>query len=102
MVDAVTTACSQICIHLSEPLLDLALNLVYDYASTTVRSNCVHAVHQLVECFSAANPTKTLEKFLPYCLATIRTELNNGASSVRSTSMSSAPLPADATFHWGI
>jgi proteasome activator subunit 4 len=100
VVDAVTAACNQICMHLSEPLYDLALNLIYDYASTTVRPNCVHAVHQLVECISNANPVKTLDKFLPFCIRTIQTELHNGASSVRTTSMTSAPLPSDATFHW--
>ncbi|KAF8587302.1 hypothetical protein K439DRAFT_1645895 [Ramaria rubella] len=100
IVDAVTAACNQICTHLSEPLFDLALNLIYDYASTTVRPNCVHAVHQLVECISNANPVKTLQKFLPLCIKNIQTELHNGASSVRTTSMTSAPLPSDATFHW--
>lgn len=88
--------------HLSDPLFDLALNLVYDYASTTVRPNCVHAVHQLVECISSANPAKALEKFLPFCINTIQVELHNGASSVRTTSMTSAPLPSDATFHWSM
>ncbi|GJJ09449.1 hypothetical protein Clacol_003672 [Clathrus columnatus] len=100
VVDAVTEACNQICVHLSDHLYDLALNLVYDYASTTVRPNCVHAVHQLVECIANANPQKALEKFLPFCLTSIKTELQNGASSIRTTSMNSAPLSSDATFHW--
>ena len=48
-VDAVTGACSQICIHLSDSLFDLVLNMIYDYASTNVRSNAVRAIHQLVD-----------------------------------------------------
>jgi proteasome activator subunit 4 len=47
VVDSVAAACSQICVHLSEPLFDLVLNLIYDFASTTVRSNAVRAVHQV-------------------------------------------------------
>jgi len=99
VVDAVTGACSQICVHLSEPLFDLVLQMVYDYASTNVRSNAVRAIHQLVECVANADPVKTLERFLPFCEANIQLELENGASSLRTTS-SSAPLPSDATLHW--
>lgn len=99
VVDHVTSACTQICVHLSEPLYDLVLNMVFDYASTNVRSNAVRAIHQLVECVANANPAKTLAKFLPFCSKNIRIELENGASSVRSTS-SSSPLASDATLHW--
>jgi proteasome activator subunit 4 len=101
VIDAVTTACSQICIHLSEPLYDLVLNMVFDYASTNVRTNAVRAIHQLVECVANADPVKTLAKFLPFCGKNIRTELENGASSLRTTS-SSTPLPSDATLHWSL
>ncbi|KAI9462361.1 hypothetical protein BJY52DRAFT_1221991 [Lactarius psammicola] len=66
LVDAVTNACSQICIHLSDPLFDLVLNMIFDYASTNVRPNAVRAVHQLVECVANANPAKTLAKFVPF------------------------------------
>ncbi|KAF8807238.1 hypothetical protein BYT27DRAFT_7232792 [Phlegmacium glaucopus] len=101
VIDAVTGACSQICIHLSEPLYDLVLNMVYDYASTNVRTNAVRAIHQLVECVANADPVKTLAKFFPFCTRNIRTELENGASSLRTTS-SSTPLPSDATLHWNL
>lgn len=101
VIDAVTGACSQICVHLSEPLFDLVLNMVYDYASTNVRANAVRAIHQLVECVANADPVKTLAKFFPFCEANIKIELENGASSVRTTS-SSTPLPSDATLHWSL
>jgi proteasome activator subunit 4 len=101
VVDAVTGACSQICVHLSEPLYDLVLNMVFDYASTNVRSNAVRAIHQLVECVANADPIKTLARFLPFCSRNIRLELENGASSLRTTS-SSSPLPSDATLHWNL
>ncbi|EFI28576.1 membrane protein [Coprinopsis cinerea okayama7 len=101
LVDSVTSACSQICVHLSEPLFDLVLGMVFDYASNNVRSNAVRAIHQLVECVANANPVKTLALFFPFCEQNIRTELENGASSLRTTS-SSAPLPSDATLHWNL
>ncbi|KAF9270499.1 ARM repeat-containing protein [Marasmius fiardii PR-910] len=101
VVNAVAGACNQICVHLSEPLYDLVLNMVYDYASTNVRSNAVRAIHQLVECIANANPDKTLAKFLPFCERNIRIELENGASSLRTTSSSTA-LPSDATLHWNL
>ncbi|EEB99468.1 hypothetical protein MPER_00851, partial [Moniliophthora perniciosa FA553] len=81
VVNAVAGACNQICVHLSEPLYDLVLNMVFEYASTNVRSNAVRAIHQLVECIANANPEKTLARFLPFCERNIRTELENGASS---------------------
>ncbi|KAG5652289.1 hypothetical protein H0H81_005549 [Sphagnurus paluster] len=87
VVDAVTGACSQICVHLSEPLYDLVLNMIFDYASTNVRPNAVRAIHQLVECVANADPVKTLAKFFHFCARNIRVELDNGASSLRTTSV---------------
>lgn len=100
LVDAVCNAFSQICVHLSEPLYDMVLNMIFDYASNNVRANAVRAIHQLVECVASANPRKTLSKFLPYCIQNIRTELEHGASSVRTTSLNSTTLPSDASLHW--
>jgi len=102
LVDAVTNACSQICIHLSDSLFDLVLNMIFDYASNNVRPNAVRAVHQLVECVANAHPAKTLAKFVPFCIHNIEVELDNGASSTPTTSTFSTPLPSDATFHWSM
>ncbi|KAJ7785985.1 hypothetical protein B0H16DRAFT_1488812 [Mycena metata] len=99
VVDAVGRACQTICAHLSEPLYDLVLNMVYDYASTNVRSNAVRGIHLLIEALANANPVKCLAKFFPLCERNIRIELENGASSLRTTSVSS-PIPSDATLHW--
>lgn len=101
VVDSVVGACSQICVHLSEPLYDLVLKMVFDYASTNVRTNAVRAIHQLVECVANANPDKTLAMFFPFCAHKIRLELENGAGSLRTTS-SSIPIPSDATLHWSM
>ncbi|CCM01642.1 uncharacterized protein FIBRA_03703 [Fibroporia radiculosa] len=102
LVDSVSGAFSQICVHLSEPLYDMVLNMVFDYASNNVRSNAVRAIHQLVECVANADPVKTLAKFVPYCDRNIRIELEHGSSSLRTTSSSSTPLPSDATLHWNL
>jgi proteasome activator subunit 4 len=64
VIDAVSGACSQICIHLSDSLYDMVLNMIFDYASNNVRLNAVRAIHQLVECVANANPEKTLAKVL--------------------------------------
>ncbi|KAI0768547.1 hypothetical protein BD413DRAFT_614418 [Trametes elegans] len=102
LVDAVSGAFSQICVHLSEPLYDMVLGQIVDYATQNVRSNAVRAIHQLVECVANANPAKTLDRFLPFCEQSIRTELEHGASSLRITSSRSTPLPSDATLHWNL
>lgn len=101
VVDGVAVACSQICVHLSDSLFDLCLNIIYEYATTNVRPNAVRAVHQLVGCFAAANPEKTLARFLPFCSQAIQLELAHGACSLRTTS-SSTPLPSDATLYWNL
>ncbi|KAG1716353.1 hypothetical protein ID866_837 [Astraeus odoratus] len=101
LVEVVTGACMQICIHLSDSLFDLVLNMMYDYASTNVRSNAIRAIHQLVECVANAHPERTLAKFFPFCEATIRTEIEHGASSTRTTS-TTTPLPSDATLYWSL
>ncbi|KAI0050704.1 hypothetical protein FA95DRAFT_1581074 [Auriscalpium vulgare] len=102
LVDAVTNTCSQICVHLSEPLFDMVLNMIFEYASTNVRPNAVRAVHQLVQCVANAHPEKTLDKLLAFCVHNIYTELDNGACSTRSTSTFATPLPSDATFYWNL
>ncbi|EMD41658.1 hypothetical protein CERSUDRAFT_110231 [Gelatoporia subvermispora B] len=102
LIDSVCSAFSQICVHLSEPLYDMVLNMVYDYATANVRSNAVRAIHSLVECVTNANPAKTLAKFVPFCERNIHTELEHGASSLRTTSSGSVPLPSDATLHWNL
>ena len=99
VLKAIKGALDTVCLHLSDALFDLVLKLVFDYASTNVRSNAVRAVHQLVECVANANATKTLAKFMPFCTRNIRVELEHGASSLRTTSTMN-PIPSDTTLHW--
>jgi proteasome activator subunit 4 len=99
VLKSLRSALDMVLLHLSEPLFDLVLNLVYEYATTNARSNAVKAFGQLIGCLGRANPTKTANKFLPYCVAQIKEELKHGASATRTTS--SAPAqPSDTTLHW--
>jgi proteasome activator subunit 4 len=99
MINAVTGACCQICTHLSEPLYDRVLDMIFDYTTTNVRPNAVRVIGLLVQCVARVNPSKTLLKFLPFCCSKIRIELEHGASFERTTSIL-PPVPSDATLHW--
>ncbi|TFK23084.1 ARM repeat-containing protein [Coprinopsis marcescibilis] len=90
-----------VCLHLSEPLFDLILKLVFDYATTNAKSNSVRAIGQVISCLAKAEPDKTVAKFLPFCAAQIEEELRHGASNVRTTS-SHAAIPSDTTLHWNL
>jgi proteasome activator subunit 4 len=90
-----------ICLHLSDPLFDLVLNLVYDYATTNAKSNAVRAFGQLVACLARVRPEKTLRKFLSHCITQVEEELKHGASSIRTTSTHAA-VPSDTTLHWSL
>jgi proteasome activator subunit 4 len=88
-----------ICLHLSDRLFDLVLNLVFDYAMTNAKSNAVRPFGQLVACLARVRPEQTMAKFLSPCIAQIEEELKHGASSVRTTSTHAA-VPSDTTLHW--
>ncbi|KAJ7596682.1 hypothetical protein C8J56DRAFT_918063 [Mycena floridula] len=89
-----------VCLHLSDQLFELVLKLVFDYATQNATSNAVKAFGQLVGCLARVQPEKTVDKFLPFCVAQIEDELRNGASSVRTTSAVHAALSSDTNLHW--
>ncbi|GJN88228.1 hypothetical protein Rhopal_001193-T1 [Rhodotorula paludigena] len=84
---------------LSPALFDLALGIVFDEVTTSVRTNAMRATSQLVSCFARANARKTLDKFFHLCNRKIRQELESGAGSTRSTRTDHA-IESDATLHW--
>ncbi|KAF8559342.1 hypothetical protein OG21DRAFT_1402974 [Imleria badia] len=90
-----------VCLHLSDQLFDLVLNLVYNYATTNAKSNAVRAFGHLVACLARAKPQQTIDKFLPFCVSQIQEELKHGASSVRTTSTHES-VPSDTTLHWNM
>ena len=85
--------------QLSDELFDLVLGIVYEYATTNTRANAVKAFGNLVGSFAKANSKKVLAKFLPYSVEQIKTELEHGASSVRTTAVGLA-IPSDTALHW--
>ncbi|KAJ7071512.1 hypothetical protein C8F01DRAFT_1110832 [Mycena amicta] len=90
-----------VCLHLTDNLFDLVLKLVFEYGTTNAKSNSVKAFGQLVGCLARVRPEGTLAKFLPHCIAQVEEELRHGASSVRTTSASTA-VPSDTTLHWNL
>ncbi|KAG5648210.1 hypothetical protein DXG03_006165 [Asterophora parasitica] len=88
-----------VCLHLSDELFDLVLNLLHDYATTNAKSNAVAAFGQLIACMARVKPDLTMARFLPYCISQIEEEIKHGASSIRTTS-SHAAIPSDTTLHW--
>ncbi|EIN13635.1 hypothetical protein PUNSTDRAFT_94829 [Punctularia strigosozonata HHB-11173 SS5] len=101
VLKAIKSTLDVVCLHLSDQMFDLVLKVVYDYATNNAKANSVRAFGQLVACLSRVHPTKTIDKFLPYCVAQIKDELKHGASSVRTTSTNVA-LPSDTTLHWNL
>jgi proteasome activator subunit 4 len=99
VVKSIKSMLDLVCLHLSDPLFDLVLKLVYDYTTANAKSNSVKAIGQLISSLSLAHPSKTIDKFLPFCLSQIKDELKHGASSVRTTS-SHVAIPSDTTLHW--
>lgn len=91
--------CGNVFGALSDKLFDAVLDQVYEYATTTCRSNAVGAVGDLVRNLAAIHADKTIAKFLPTCHSRICNELKGGASSVRTTT-TSIPLASDAALHW--
>ncbi|KAG6820769.1 hypothetical protein H0H93_012033 [Arthromyces matolae] len=90
-----------VCLHLSDELFELVLNLLYDYATTNAKSNSVTAFGQLIACMARVRPELTMSKFLPFCISQIEEEIKHGASSIRTTS-SHAAIPSDTTLHWNL
>lgn len=99
MTQTMIAACDQVCMQLSDPLFDMALDMVYEHITTSIHANSSKAVSGLIACFTRASPAKTFAKFFPRCDAGIRAELESGASSVPTTS-SSTPVDSDVTLHW--
>jgi len=99
VIKSIKSMLDLVCLHLSDPLFDLVLKLVYDYVTANAKSNAVKAIGQLVSSLALAHPSKTIDKFLPFCLSQIKDELKHGASSVRTTS-SHVAIPSDTTLHW--
>jgi proteasome activator subunit 4 len=99
MLKSIKSMMDVVCLHLSDQLFDLVLNLLFGYATTNAKSNGVQAFGQLIACLARVKPEQTMAKFLSHCIAQVEEELKHGASSVRTTSTHAA-VPSDTTLHW--
>ncbi|KAF8758973.1 hypothetical protein RHS01_02837 [Rhizoctonia solani] len=101
VLKALRSALDVVTYHLSDPMFDLVLKLVFDYASTNARANSIRAFGYVVACLSRARPKDTLAKFLPHCVHQVEVELAAGASSVRTTA-AHAVISSDTTLLWNM
>jgi proteasome activator subunit 4 len=101
VLKAIKSTLDVVCLHLSDQMFDLVLKVVFEYATNNAKANAVRAFGQLVACLARVHPTKTIDKFLPYCVSQINDELRHGASNVRATSTNVA-MPSDTTLHWSM
>ena len=99
MLKSIKSMMDVVCLHLSDQLFDLVLNLLFDYAISNAKSNAVQAFSQLIACLARVKPEQTIAKFLSPCISQVEEELKHGASGVRTTSVHAA-APSDTTLHW--
>ncbi|KAI8099232.1 uncharacterized protein BX664DRAFT_272366 [Halteromyces radiatus] len=93
-------ACETVFGQLSDSMYDIALRSIVDFASNQVLPNAVRAMGSLCESIASVNPKKAARQFIPMCVASIKIELENGASSTMTNSATSNPIQSDATLHW--
>lgn len=99
MLKSIKSMMDVICLHLSDQLFDLVLNLLHEYAMTNAKSNAVQAFGQLIACMARVKPAQTMAKFLSPCISQVEEELKHGASGIRTTSAHAA-VPSDTILHW--
>ena len=99
LLELIRSTLDSVTLHLSDDLYDTVLDLVFEYASTTVHASAITPFSNLVSSLSESNPQKAIDKFLPLCAKKIISELENGASSVRTTT-AGQPTPGDTMLHW--
>ena len=99
VVSMIMMASDTVCGALSPYLLEKTFKMVTDYCASTVSATSVRAIGSLVSCFARADSRLVLRKLVPLCSAGIKSELEHGASSIRTTS-TSVPVASDAALHW--
>lgn len=101
VLNLLIATCDVFCSALGEDAYVRCLDLVLEYARTTVAANAVKAMGSLIGCFARADPARVLARVVPLACARMAQELEHGASSVRTTS-TSLPRPSDTALHWHI
>lgn len=101
VLNLLIATCDVFCSALGEDTYVRCLDLVLDYARTTIAANGVKVMGSLIGCFARADPARVLAKVVPLACSRVAQELDHGASSVRTTS-TSVPRPSDTALHWHI
>ncbi|SPO23145.1 related to BLM10 - proteasome activator subunit [Ustilago trichophora] len=101
VINMIMAASDGVCRAMSPYLLQKSFDKIADYCATTVSATSVRVIGSLVGCFARADSKMVLNRLVPQCIANIRAEIANGASSTRTTS-TSLPAPSDATLHWNL
>ncbi|SNX83239.1 related to BLM10 - proteasome activator subunit [Melanopsichium pennsylvanicum] len=101
VINMIMAASDGVCRAMSPYLLQKSFDKIADYCATTVSATSVRVIGSLVGCFARADSKMVLERLVLKCIANIRAEIANGASSTRTTS-TSLPAPSDATLHWNL
>lgn len=101
VLNMLIATCDAFCSSLGEEAFLRCFNLVLDYVRTTTAANGVKVVGSLIGCFARANSKVVLQHIVPLSCERIKTELEHGASSIRTTT-TSVPRPQDTALHWHI
>lgn len=101
VINMIMAASDAVCRAMSPYLLQRSFDKIADYCATTVSATSARVIGSLVGCFARADSKMVLKRLVPQCIANIRTEIANGASSTRTTS-TSLPAPSDAALHWNL
>ncbi|WFD01127.1 Proteasome activator BLM10 [Malassezia yamatoensis] len=101
LLHSVVATWDVMCSALSPMLFSKLLQELMQYVRTTMSASGVKIIGSLVGCFARANSAAVLDEVVPMACARIATELEHGASSMRTTS-TSLPREQDTALHWHI
>lgn len=99
VISTVLAACDAVCSSMSDHLFDINLKIVTNFCLNSVVAQAVRVTGSLVSCFARHRPERVLKALVRPCSQNIRLELQQGASSTRTTS-TSTPVASDVALHW--
>lgn len=101
MTSTLLAACDSVCCSMSDHLFDINFNIVADHVMTHVCSQATRVTGSLISCFARHDSKKVTERLVRPCAKIIRQEIEQGASSTRTTKTTQAAA-GDVKLHWYI
>lgn len=101
MTSTLLAACDAVCCSMSDHLFDINFKIVADHVMTHVCPQATRVTGSLISCFARHDPKKVTERLVRPCTKMIRQEIEQGASSIRTTKTTQAAA-GDVNFHWYI